>query len=134
MPFTTTDLTNSDALFGPDRGAIRGKTVRKKPSRVRPDLIRLPQQLYERLKIVTLAADVMFVNGLPFFITKSRGIKLITVQFLPSHTADRLVESLHSVMRVYRRGGFIVETCLMDMEFTKIADKVTELIVNTTAA
>ncbi|KAL7503697.1 hypothetical protein ACHAXN_001443 [Cyclotella atomus] len=75
----------------------------------------------------------MFVNGLPFFITKSRDIKLITVQFLPSRTVNRLVESLHAVMRVYRRGGFIVETCLMDMESTKIVDKVTEVIVSTTA-
>lgn len=42
MPFTTTNLTNSDALFCPDRGAIRGNTVRRKPSRVRPDLIKIP--------------------------------------------------------------------------------------------
>ena len=44
MPYTSTDFSNSRALFGPDRGAIRGKTVRQRPSRVRPELIVLPQQ------------------------------------------------------------------------------------------
>jgi hypothetical protein len=35
VPFTKSDLTNSVAIFGKDRGAVRGKTVRQKPSRVR---------------------------------------------------------------------------------------------------
>lgn len=112
-------------------GGLFKVKVRRKPSRMRPDLIKVPLQVYERLKLVTLTADMMFVNGLSFFITKSRGIKLITVQFLPSRTVNRLVESFYAVMRVYRRGGFIVETCLMDIEFTKIVDKVTEVIILT---
>ena len=91
MPYTSTDISNSRALFGPDRGAIRGKTVRQRPSRVRPELIVLPQQMYEKLRDVILTADVMFVNGWPNFVTLSRGIKLITIEFLPSRTADQLL-------------------------------------------
>ena len=63
IPFSSTDFTNSRVLFGPDRAAIRGKTARKRPSKVRPELITIPQQLYERLRDVILTADVMFVNG-----------------------------------------------------------------------
>ena len=33
MPFTSTNFANGRALFGPDRGAIRGKTVRQLPSK-----------------------------------------------------------------------------------------------------
>ena len=67
LPFGLKDLINSDLLFGHDRGAIRGTTVRKKPENVRPVLINIPPQLYEKLKDVELTADVMFVNGSPFF-------------------------------------------------------------------
>jgi hypothetical protein len=63
MPFTSADITNGRVLFGPDRGAIRGKTTWKRTSRVRPELVTIPQQLYERLRDVILTADVMFVNG-----------------------------------------------------------------------
>ena len=45
--FTLQDVANPNALFGPDRGAIRGKTVRQRPRRVRPELVSIPQQLYE---------------------------------------------------------------------------------------
>lgn len=81
VPFDAKDLTNSNEIFGPDRGALRGKTVRQRPEKVRPQLLSIPPQLFERIKEVTLAADIMFLNGLPFFVTMSRGIKLITAEF-----------------------------------------------------
>jgi hypothetical protein len=36
IPFSASDLMNGELIFGKDRGAIRGKTTRKTPSRVRP--------------------------------------------------------------------------------------------------
>lgn len=78
VPFTPADFANGRAIFGPDRAALRGKKTRERPSRVRPELIRIPQQLFDKLKDVILTADLMFLNGLSFFITQSRGIKLIT--------------------------------------------------------
>jgi hypothetical protein len=84
------DIANANALFGPDRGSLKGKTVRRRPGRVRPEYVSIPRALYERIKNVTLTADVMFVNGLPFFVTLSRDIKLVSIEFLPSRTADQL--------------------------------------------
>ena len=134
VPFTADDLTNSNLIFGPDRGAVRGKTTRRKPSRVRPTYVTIPMQLYEKLRDVTLAADVMFVNGLPFFITLSRGIKLITIQFLPSRTINMLSDKLQTILNLYRRGGYLIRTALMDMEFKPLADKMTDVNINTTSA
>ena len=134
VPFTADDLTNSNLIYGPDRGAIRGKTVRQKPSRVRPTYVQIPLQLYEKLRDVTLTADVMFVNSLPFFITVSRRIKLITVQFLPSRTAEQLCNKLRTIMHLYRRGGYLVRTALMDMEFKPLVDMMDDVNINTTAA
>ena len=33
IPFTSTNFSNGRVMFGPDRGAIRGKTVRQRPAR-----------------------------------------------------------------------------------------------------
>ena len=47
----------------------------------------IPRYFYGLHKFVTLTADVMFVNGIPFLVTLSRKIRLFTVEFLPSRTA-----------------------------------------------
>eukprot|EP00956_Cyclotella_meneghiniana_P039180 scaffold167175_cov42-Cyclotella_meneghiniana.AAC.1 len=134
IPFTVSDLNNSELLFGRDRGAIRGKTVRQRPGRVRPEYVTIPLQLYEKVRDVTLCADVMFVNGLPFFVTVSRGIKLYTAEFTPSRTVEMLTSKLMKVVRIYRRGGFLVRTALMDMEFKPLAEHSDEVNINTTSA
>jgi hypothetical protein len=41
------------------------------------DYVEIPRDLVDMYKYVTLVADVMFVNGLPFLVTSSRGISLI---------------------------------------------------------
>ena len=74
---TLKDIANAGALFGPSRGSLKGKTVRRRPGKVRPEYISIPPDLYERIKNVTLTADVMFVNRLPFFVTQSRDIKMV---------------------------------------------------------
>ena len=56
------DIAKANAFFGPNRGSLKGKTVRLKPGRVRPEYISIPRALYERIKNVALAADMMFVK------------------------------------------------------------------------
>ncbi len=85
-------------------------------------------------KYVTLAADVMFVHGLPFLVTSSRGISLVTIEYLPSRMAKRLVHTLRSVFRIYRTGGYVIQTTLMDIEFEKLKPMLPEIALNTTAA
>jgi hypothetical protein len=38
------------------------------------------------------------------------------------------------VIRVYTRGGFVVQTMMMDMEFKKLVDLLPNVTINTTAA
>ncbi len=75
-----------------------------------------------------LVADAMFVNGLPFLVTSLQGISLVTIEYLKSRTARRLIDTLERVIRI------IVQTALMDMEFKKLRDKLPNVILNTTAA
>ena len=77
-PVTTTDITNARTIFGPDLPSIRGTTVRRTPAPVVADYVAVPRALVEQNKVVTLAADVFFVDGTAFLITVSRRIKFIT--------------------------------------------------------
>jgi hypothetical protein len=133
-PVTVQDVHNANRIFGPDLANLRGKTTRKKPEYVRVDYVENPRDIIDMHKYVTLVADVMFVNGLPFLVSSSRGISLVTIEYLPSRTAKRLAITLERVMKVYARGGFAVQTMMMDMEFEKLVDLLPTVAINTTAA
>ncbi len=85
-------------------------------------------------KYITLVADVMFVNGLPFLVTSSQGLSLVTIEHLISRTAKRLVHTLERVFRIYKIAGFVIQTALMDMEFEKLRTMMPHMALNTTAA
>ena len=63
------DVTNARAIFVPNRPGLRVKTFRKRPERVVPEYLEIQKDFYWLHHFVTLTADVMFVNGIPFFTT-----------------------------------------------------------------
>ncbi len=133
-PVTVRDIQNAHQIFGPNLANRRGKTTRTKPEHVRADYVKIPQDFMDLHKYVTIVADVMFVNGLPFLVTSSRRISLVTIKFLPSRTAKQLANSIERIVRIYGRAGFIVQTSMMDMEFQKLKDLLPNIALNTTAA
>ena len=46
VPFSSIDFTTGRVLFGPDRASLRGKTTRRRPHRVRPELVTIPPALF----------------------------------------------------------------------------------------
>jgi hypothetical protein len=73
-PITVCNDDNANRIFGPDLANLRGKTTRTKPEHVRVNYVKIPQDFVKLHKHVMLVADVMFVNGLPFLVTSSRGM------------------------------------------------------------
>ena len=63
------DITNAHAIFGPNRPGLRGKTIRQRPEHVVTEYLEIPKDFYRLHHFFTLTADVMFVNGIPFFTT-----------------------------------------------------------------
>jgi hypothetical protein len=134
-PVHPTDVTNVNVIFGPDLAGTRGKTVRTAPDRVETDYVVVPREFMKLHKYVTLVADVMFVNGIAFLVTMFRGIKFVTSEHVPTHTAKQLSKSLKRIIQLYSRGGMIVQTILMDMEFDKTVEPLMgNVVVNTSAA
>ena len=132
---TRADISHANKIFGPRaHQIIRGKEKRKKPSRVEPEYCSVPQTIVDKYKYVTLVGDVMFVCGLPFFISMSRGIRFVTAQYRPRRTAKLLKNALKETVDLYKRAGFTVQTCLMDNEFEPLKKLMGDTcVINTTA-
>lgn len=77
----------------------------------------------------------MFVCGLPFLVTMSRGLKFVTAQYVSRRTAAELGNALKSVIHLYRRASINTPLVIMDGEFEKLkSHKVSEMAgLNTTA-
>ena len=57
-------------------------------------------------KMVTITADVMFINGISFLVTVSRKIKSRTAEFVPKRTAKSLAKHLKKSTNVIRTRRF----------------------------
>ncbi len=68
-PVSTSDVSNARAIFGPDLASVRGKMVRWTPAPVVGEYVAVPRSLVESNRMLTLAADVFFVDGTPFLLT-----------------------------------------------------------------
>ncbi len=77
--------------------------MRTEPEHVKADYVKILRDFMELHKYVTIVADVMFVNSLPFLVTSSRGIRFVMIKFLPSRTAKRLAKSMERVIRITGR-------------------------------
>ena len=76
-PVTPHNLCNATTIFGgPDLVGVQGETVRQVSEHVIMEYIEIPRDFMKLHMYVTLGADVMFVNNIPFLTTFSRGIKL----------------------------------------------------------
>jgi hypothetical protein len=133
-PINANDITNARNIWGPDLASIRGKTVQRTPAPVITVYVAVPRSIIDRNKTVTMAAIVFFVDGTAFLLTVSQQIKFITAEYVAGRTAQSLSTHMERVIEVYKRAGFSVRTILMDGQFKKIKDLMSQVVCNTTAA
>jgi hypothetical protein len=58
------------------------------------DYVAVPHSLVETNKVITMAADVFFVDGTAFLLTMSQQIKFITAEHVPMRMAKSLTKHL----------------------------------------
>ena len=120
FPVKFEHITNSNNISGSNTAGLRGKSVRTNPTRMEMEYIPTSRDFYVIRKFVTLKADVMFVNGLPFLIALSRKIKNFTPKYIPTRTATHISSSINKIVKLYAINGFVVNIVMMDMEFEKL--------------
>ncbi len=58
------------------------------------DYVAVPCSLEETNKVITMAADVFFMDGTAFLLTMSQQIKFITAEHVPVRTPKSLTKHL----------------------------------------
>ena len=124
-PVTTEDITNAENMFGPDVGALKGKSTRNTPPPVINDLIDIPPELKTRNNL-TLCMDIMFVWGLPFLTTIDRTIRFRAAVPLKNRTSKEIYAALDMVLRHYTKAEYIISDIHCDQEFRSMMDAVSD--------
>ena len=78
-PVAIEDIHNANTVYGCNVPILKGKTVRQKLKRVKTEYIEVPENLKESIGKLTVAADFVFVNRIPFLVSVLRGVNFITV-------------------------------------------------------
>jgi hypothetical protein len=107
-------MQNANQIFGLDLTGVREHTVRRPLESMTMNHVKILRATLEQHQWVTLAVNIMLVNGVPFFVSVSRGINLVTAECTPSCTAKQLAAGIRCIMDLYLRRGFQVGTVLMD--------------------
>jgi hypothetical protein len=87
---------------------------------VATDFVKVPSAILKLHRQVTVAADLFFVNQIPFFLTYSRRICFTAV----NHLTDRLLKTIfkanHEIHFFYLKRGFHITTLNVDGEFAPL--------------
>eukprot|EP00934_Nitzschia_sp_Nitz4_P004202 Nitzschia sp. Nitz4//scaffold466_size5842//986//4399//NITZ4_009198-RA/size5842-processed-gene-0.7-mRNA-1//-1//CDS//3329552510//4192//frame0 len=126
-PVTLDDVNAAERIYGPDIGALKGKSVRTRPNPVVADYIEVPKQLYEDQRDITLAIDTMKINGIPFLATISHNILYRTVEWMPSQTMQAYREVLAHVFRIYSAAKFRIRYIHCDQEYKPLLDQLEDI-------
>ena len=126
-PVTIDDINCAEKIYGPNIAALKFKTVRRKSEQVSRDYIKVPPQIVQANNIITIAADILFVNKIPHFASISRNIKFTTVQHISSRNIQQNKKYIKTIVNIYSMRGFRVETAIMDGEFLPLQEDLIDM-------
>lgn len=134
LPINVQDIQVANNIFGPGIPSLKKKMVRKTPPAVVTNYIPVPQHIYNRNPKVVVVADFMFINGIRFLVMVSRGIDLVTSEFVAEASVSNLQVAMARVIHIYYNKGIGVITAMGDMEFNPVRGLLGATDLNTNAA
>jgi hypothetical protein len=119
-PVTVQDIVTAHQIWGKNIAALKGKTTRHKSRHVATDFVKVPTAILKLHRYVTLAADLFFVNRIPFFLTYSRRICFTGVNHLADRFTKTIFKAYHQIHYFYLKRGFHITTLNVDGEFAPL--------------
>ena len=117
-PITKEDIIQAEDILGPNLVSLKGKTVRKSPERVvLNSLDNLPNELLTEHGNVTIAIDIMYINGIPFMMTTSQAIHFGTAEMIKNEMKWTIIKSIQQIIDTYHGRGFKIKHILGDRQF-----------------
>ena len=126
-PVTPRDVLIANKLFGPDVGALKGKTTRRGPPIVDSPVSVDTTSILKYYGEFTLCVDLMYVNKVVLLVTLSRNIKFGTMEAVADRKEATLLKCIKGVVSLCRKARFKVTTALMDGEFMPLRGGLAEL-------
>ena len=87
-------------------------------------------EIMERHKKVIWAIDIMFINRIPFVMTKSCNIHLGTAELVKHMKNKTIMTSIEQVIRAYPGRGFKITTRIVNRHFKHIQKPIKDKGVN----
>ena len=117
-PITVDDINRAEAIYGKPVPLLQGKMTRVTPSSpVKSKSLPLPSCVFEHHMEIHLYIDIFYVNGMPFFHTKSGKLNFLSVQYLSSRRLTEIINGLDIVIAKYEERGFKITDIHGDPEF-----------------
>lgn len=116
-PVERRHIQAAEEIFGPNLGALKGKTRRHTVDHVPGVVDTVPPEILSKHREVTLCVDIMFVNKVPFLLAISRGLRIATVHALLDRQVTTIRDAIRNVIAIYKRRGFTISLVLADDEF-----------------
>jgi hypothetical protein len=119
---TVNDIENAQKIWGDNiaGAALKGKTIQSAPPPVVTDFVKVPKEILEVHKEVTLSADVFFVIKIPFLLTISKHLCYTAVSHLADQKIETIFKAFKQVFQIYSNQGFHVSLLLLDGEFASL--------------
>ena len=131
-PVTSDDVKKSNLIFGLDITSLKVKSVRHNPDSVVTDYVEIPREISKSRKELEVLTYIIFVDKLPFLVSISQRLELITIEYLSIKNEISPVTSINKIVGYYRSHGLHVGAMFVDTEFQSLEKKLVSTTLKTT--
>ena len=116
-PINRGDIRAAEDIFGPNLGALKGKTPACRSTVVSGGRDGVPADILDRHRDLVVSIDIFFINKIPFLLTTLRNLHFGTVEAIPNRQVTTVLKAIKQMLSTYHTRGFRVRTILADPEF-----------------
>jgi hypothetical protein len=107
-PVMINDINRAEGIWGKDVSALKGKTVKDKPTPVTRDIVKVPKEFMKLHNEVMLSINIFFVNKIFFFLSLSHVIYYTSTLHLANCKVGTIFQAFKVIFVYYLCRGFCI--------------------------